>query len=369
MLDISKAKTVLEQAIERRRASAAQTVLHVQENVPQDALVPTSLVGFHPDPEHGTVLLDRVIDETTRNPMGPLTRHALQQACGRVGFPSGYAADVMAERGPVGAAVVAEALSRLWKADAVAGKRVLTRSVNGRVHAVLSDKYRRIDCRPIVEAFCSAVAAEGAVPYEGLVTNTRISIKALLPEVFVVGRPGGWQDVVALGAGLTNSDFGAAANSAYAFLLRVMCVNGMTGEKVYSQRHLGGTIGEDDFYSQRTYKLDAATQTSASRDIVKALLGMEGRQRTLAAIERAATTNLDLDDEIGSLKKALTKGELAQVTAALQSVNEEEMPLGPPSPYRMANALAWAAEKAEDGDRKMELQKIAGGYVALGKAA
>lgn len=370
----SNAQTILEAAIEKHRETAESALRYVQENVPQDALVPTGLVTFRAAEDSGLVLLDRVIEETTKKKkeaetFGPLTRHALGQACGRVGFPAGYANEVMTKRGAIGAAVVAEALSRLWRADAEPGKRILTRSVLGRVHAVLSDKFRRLDVRPNIEAFCSAAAAAGAVPYEGVVTDTRVSIKALLPTVFLVGRPDGWQDIVAMGAGLTNSDFGAAEYQEYAFLLRVLCDNGMTGEKLFHQRHLGRKLDEGDFYSERTYKLDAATTTSATRDIVKGLLGAEGVKRTLDAINRAATTDLDLDAELTSLKKALTKDEIAKVTTALQSVNEREMPLGPPSPYRMANALSWAASKEEDGDRRMEIQKMAGRYLSLDKAA
>jgi hypothetical protein len=40
------------------------------------------------------------------------------------------------------------------------------------------------------------------------------------------------------------------------------------------------------------------------------------------------------------------------------------MPLGPPSYYRMANAISWVAGQVEDADRGLDLQRLAGKYLA-----
>jgi hypothetical protein len=55
-------------------------------------------------------------------------------------------------------------------------KLYLLRSLQQEVRGSLSDSYRRIDSRPVVEAFATVVQEKGALPYEGYVTDTKIAI-------------------------------------------------------------------------------------------------------------------------------------------------------------------------------------------------
>jgi hypothetical protein len=353
---------ILEKAIKERLARSQEIIRHVQDNVPQDRLLKASAVWFAPNTAGR---LDELV-MTAGNANGsftqPLTRYALGQAAGRVGFPAAYAADVMAERGGVGRKVVADALTTLWAAQEPV-KKILVRSVNERIHGVLSDAFRRLDCRPGVDAFIGAVQKFGAVPYGGEITDTRVAIRAILPRIFKLGS-GTWNDSVAIGIILRNSDFGAARYSLALYVERVRCLNGMIGEMLFAQTHLGGRLDEADFYSDRTHKLDGATMVSATKDYVKALLAPEGIERTVAVLQEAASKSLDLQHELDAvLKKAMTKEELKQVTAALQSVDEDEMPLGPPTAYRMSNAISWVANHAIDPDRSLDLQRLAGNYL------
>lgn len=361
----TKEETILERVLREGVRSAQATIAHVQENVPKDRLLKASAVWFAPQADQLVMTAGSANGAFTQ----PLTRYALGQAAGRVGFPAAYAADVMAERGEIGRKVVADALTTLWAASDPT-KKVLVRSVNERVHGVLSDAFRRLDCRPGVDAFCKEAAAVGAVPVEGVITDTRIAIKAILPRLFRLGNvktdPHGdkFTDTVAIGIVLRNSDFGAARYSMALYVLRVLCLNGMIGEQIMAQTHVGARLDEADFFSDRTHKLDAATMVSATRDYVKAFLSKDGVERTVAVLQEAATKSLDLKAEIDTvLKKSMTKAELQSVTAALQSVNPDEMPLGPPTPYRMANALAWVANASDDPDRKLDLQRLAGNYL------
>ena len=54
--------------------------------------------------------------------------------------------------------------------------RYLLRSVHGEVRGFLSDRYRRLDSRPIIEAFATAVRQKGALPYDGYVTDTKVAL-------------------------------------------------------------------------------------------------------------------------------------------------------------------------------------------------
>ena len=111
-------------------------------------------------------------------------------------------------------------------------KRYLLRSLQQEVRGFLSDSYRRIDSRPVVEAFAIAVEEKGALPYEGYVTDTRIAIQAMMPEVYEP-VPG---EVVAYGLSLENSDFGNGALSVRAYLPRVQGKYRLKGATALSSR-------------------------------------------------------------------------------------------------------------------------------------
>lgn len=361
----TKAEDMLNRSLKTHLAESQRVIEYVQNNVPQDRLLRGAALHFEP------TATDLLMVGGNGSPFAqPLTRYALGQAAGRVGFPGAYAADVMTERGDVGRKVVADALTTLWSHQP-ADKRVLVRSVNERIHGVLSDAFKRIDCRPAVDAFIGGVQRLGAVPYGGTVTDTRIAIRAVLPRIFRLGSertdPHGdrFNDAVIIGIILRNSDFGAARYSLALYVERVMCLNGMIGEMLFAQTHLGGRLDEGDFYSDRTHKLDSATMISATKDYVNAILSPEGVERTVGVLQAAATQKLDIEKELSTvLKKAMTKEELKAVTTALQSINEDEMPLGPPTPYRMANAISWVANaEGTEPDRALDLQRLAGSYL------
>ena len=111
----------------------------------------------------------------------------------------------------------------------------------------------------MVEAFATAVQEKGALPYEGYVTDTKIAIQAIMPEVYEP-VPG---EVVAYGLSLENSDFGNGALSVRAYLLRIWCSNLAITQEEMRQVHLGKRLDESMIYSERTYELDAQATVSA----------------------------------------------------------------------------------------------------------
>jgi hypothetical protein len=96
------------------------------------------------------------------------------------------------------------------------------RTLNNEVRGFLSDSYRRLDSRPIIEAFVTGVQRLGALPYKGIVTDTKVAIQAILPDVFETVIPG---EVLAFVLSLENSDFGNGALSLRVGALRIWCDN------------------------------------------------------------------------------------------------------------------------------------------------
>jgi hypothetical protein len=215
--------------------------------------------------------------------------------------------------------------------------------------------YRRLDSRPIVDAFAKAVQEKGAVPYEGYVTDTKIALQAIMPKVYEP-IPG---ELVAYGLSLENSDFGNGALSLRMYLLRIWCANLAITEERMRQVHLGKRIDDEVFYSQRTYELDAETTVSALRDVIGAQLNAEALDQLMEGIREANQDVLNPVAARGTLKKMLLKSESDAVIEAYNSPDTYNLPAGNTT-WRLSNAVSWIAGKTEDPERKLELMKVAG---------
>ena len=233
-------------------------------------------------------------------------------------------------------------------------KRYLLRSLQQEVRGFLSDSYRRIDSRSVVEAFATAVQEKGALPYEGYVTDTKIAIQAIMPEVYEP-VPG---EVVAYGLSLENSDFGNGALSVRAYLLRIWCTNLAITQEEMRQVHLGKRLGESMIYSERTYDLDAQTTVSALKNVIQRQLNAEQLQQHMELIRRANDSPVDASQALDLLRKSLQKHETDSVVEAYNSADTVNMPAGH-SIWRLSNAISWVAGETEDAERKLEISKLA----------
>jgi len=223
----------------------------------------------------------------------------------------------------------------------------------------LSDHYRRLDSRPLVDAFATECQAVGAVPVDGTVTDTRVALKAILPEIYEP-VPG---EVLAFGVEWHNSDFGAGAHALRAFMLRVWCLNGATMENALAQVHLGGRLSEAYDLSQRTYRLDTAASKSALRDVVRGVLAAPAIEVMCNAIRSAHEKQIDWKNVKNAVGRRLLKGELETAQAAFEGADTINLPAGRTA-WRASNALSWIAGQTENPDRKLDLQRLAGELVS-----
>jgi hypothetical protein len=259
-----------------------------------------------------------------------------------------------------GRALIAHNLSEIFKhRDA---KRHLVRTLNNEVRGFLSDSYRRLDSRPIIEAFVTGVQRLGALPYKGIVTDTKVAIQAILPDVFDV-IPG---EVIAFVLSLENSDFGNGALSLRVGALRIWCDNLAVFEENMRQIHLGRRLDENIVFSQRTYLLDTKTTVSALEDIIGVQLNREGLKRRMELLAVTAQKAVDPQAAMKMLKDSLGVGQAQQVIDAYKSADIEMLPAGNDA-WRLSNAISWIAGKETDGEKKLDLMKLAGKVLLPGK--
>jgi hypothetical protein len=353
----TRARSLMEQKIETGQQSAIALYNKVHEAVPVDALVRGKGLRF----EYGMGSDEAPIAVTAGEGASSMTihRHALQQMASKAGIPGQFLGDLVQAPEPWKHELAARTLNDHYRrADDMAGSRHLVRAVHGQVRGFLSDRYRRLDSRPLLEAFSEGCKALGAVPVEGTVTDVKVALKAYLPMVFEPVP----NEVMCLGVEWSNSDYGAGKHSLRAFIFRLWCANGAVMEDAMSQVHLGGRLAEGIEFSNRTYELDTRASVSALRDVVAGTLGPRSVNTLLATIKAADEKRVEWKQVSTLLGKKLLKEELKAARDAFDSDDCINLPAAK-SVWRVSNAISWIAGKTEDQDRKLELQRLAGAVI------
>jgi len=348
----NQAVSKLEALIERGRSRAANVIDHVMRNQPTDRLARGEALQFRAADNLPEILMT-VPDREQATIEQSLHRNAIYQMAQATDMPVKFIDSLQSVADPWGRELLAHNLQTVFNRR-FQKKHYLLRSLQQEVRGFLSDSYRRIDSRPIVEAFATAVQEKGALPYEGYVTDTKIAIQAIMPEVYEP-VPG---EVVAFGLSLENSDFGNGALSLRAYLLRIWCTNLAITQEQMRQVHLGKRLDESMVYSQQTYELDAQTTVSALRDVIQKQLDAGQLQQQMDLIRQANGKTVDSTQARELLRKALQKNEADSVIEVYNSLDTVNMPSGN-TMWRLSNAVSWVAGKTEDAERKLEISKAA----------
>jgi len=351
------ARTHFEGLISEGRKRAQLVLQQVHSQVPQDRIVRGQKLVFLPreTPQGHKLVID--FGETAET----IHRHALNQLSDRVEVPFGGFVNKFSEKGDWGAKMVADVLTRVYQHDQ---NKYLLRSVKGDVRGFLSDKFRRLDSRPLLDAFAKAVGDLGAVPIQGYAMDTRVMLKAILPHIFEPVP----NEVLAFGLCWSNSDFGAGKHAVQLIILRLWCTNYAIGEDLLTQVHLGKRLDDNFTFSQRTYELDTAAAASAVKDIVEHSLAPKRIDALCNVIKVACEESIDPKAVVMGLKKHLQKEEVQKVIEAFNSPDVQNLPPGN-NLWRMSNAVSWIAGQTENEERKVELMKVAGDMLPLLKAA
>jgi hypothetical protein len=185
-------------------------------------------------------------------------------------------------------------------------------------------------------------------------------VRAIIPQIYEPIP----NEAIVFGLAWTNSDFGARRYEISAFVLRLVCLNGMVGASQIRQVHLGGRLDENMELSQRTYDLDTKTMVSATGDVVRAALNPRSIETQLDKIREVASVETDMRSQWAAIGKALTKSENEKVREAFDGPDTINLPAGK-NQWRLGNALSWVANtEGLNPARKLEMQSLAVKVVA-----
>lgn len=335
---------------------AAVAFESLADNVPQDAIISANKLHFDTSGER---LLIGWADESRT-----LHRHALGQLVEKthVGIRpfDHWMRPAKTEKNPDGGEqwereLAAHVLEQTYQHRT---GRHLLRSINGEVRGFMSDKYRRLDVLPILSAVVQEAREAGAVAINATTSDIQTSFKMVIPEI-IEAYPG---EFGAYGFEFVNSDYGARMVMIRIFWLRPACLNGAVLSRQLGQVHLGRAIPDEIELSVKTMELDTETMVSAARDVTKSILLPETVTNTIDLIKVQAGTEVSWQAVEKKLTSALSKGDLKLVKDYFEG--EDVINLPPVrSNWRAAQALGFMAKTA-DGDRKIDLEELAGKLIA-----
>jgi hypothetical protein len=358
--------------IQGGKADARDFLQRLQDEYPVDAIVRTNDLRFDLNGRQYLVADQRSGREWR------LHRNAVAQMVGRTGILTQRVADKMIsaendQDGTWGRELLLHNLRTIFKRTD--RERVLVRAVplaDGTLEArgFLSDKYRRMSCGPIIQAFAETAMGDfGAVPLRveerrkfnpSYYHDVRVGFSLALPYIFEPVN----NEILILGLSIQNSDFGAGALTVRMFCLRIWCTNLMVTKDELRKVHLGSRLAEDIRFSQQTYDLDTQTMASTVRDIVRTLFASARVNGYMGAIRAANEDKVEPGKLFERLRKGghILKDEAKEISALFLEPDVEMMPAGQTA-WRAANAISLFANNLEDAgnaERAVEIRHTAG---------
>lgn len=244
-------------------------------------------------------------------------------------------------------------------------ERRMLRTLDGRVRAFLSNRYRRLDNLELCAAILPIINEMKSASIESCeVTESHMYLKVinkkLKAEVAV-------NDVVQAGFVVSNSEIGLGSLKVEPLVYRLVCKNGLIC-KDFSQKkyHVGrrADLAEDaayDLYSDETLQADDRAFFMKVQDIIRHAVDESRFLLTVDKMREALHIPLKHDpvQEVELLADTyqLTQGERGDILRELFMGHDL-------SRYGMVNAVTAASKLAQSYDRATELERIGGDILA-----
>ncbi len=313
-----------------------------QRVVRLDIIAKDEDIAAFPDEDLGLLL--GILDEG----MWPLTEWAHAQLAEKLGIPKKYY-DRMREAGKW------ELLAKNINAWLGEKERRLIRILDGKIRAILSDRYRIIDNYDLVFLALDEFKKKDTIEiYRIDLTETMLYIKAIDRTLTETIRE---EDIVYGGLIIRNSEVGASALRIEPFIYRKVCNNGLILPHTLKKIHLGKQILEiDDMdwsWSDETKELEDKALWSKVRDIIRATFDKQTFQSWVAKLKESTAEEIkEPIKAVNNIVQHLGLGE-EQKQKLLMHFSE-------PTKYGLINAVTNLASQTKNVDEQIKLEEFAG---------
>jgi hypothetical protein len=228
-------------------------------------------------------------------------------------------------------------------------KRMI-RILDGKVRAILSDRYRVLDNYDLVFLALDEFAKAGAEVHKLNLTESHLFVKAVTPSLQEEVRPG---DIVQGGLVLRNSEVGASRFAVEPFVLRLRCTNGLIVSEGYSRVHLGRRKEEGEFnWSSETIYLENQTIWSAVRDVIRQTFDPASFESIIARLKSNAET--PVKEPVQAVSNVVTHIGLTEATKEILLKNFlEEKDY---TQWGITNAITATARQLSSPEDQVELE-------------
>jgi hypothetical protein len=314
--------------LERRRKNSLDLIAESQD------------ICALPDKDFGILL--GVLDRG----MWPLTEWAHLQLAEKLGIPKRYY-DRMREAGKT------ELLADNINAWLCSKERRLIRILDGKIRAILSDRYKIIDNYDLVFLALDEFKKKETVEiYRVDLTETMLYLKAIDRTLTAEIRE---EDIVCGGLILRNSEVGASALRVEPFVLRKVCNNGLILQHSLKKIHLGRQTLEIGYinWSDETRELEDKTLWAKVRDIIRATFDREVFESWVTKLKESTTAKIEEPIEaVNNIVKHLGLNE-EQKQKLLMHFSEH-------TKYGLINAVTNLASETKNVEAQIKLEEFGG---------
>lgn len=327
--------------------------LYRQIGSKKDMIVPSTLMSFSTTGSGNVLAIEEDVGPTPYR----VTDLARRQLAEKLRIPVSYF-ERMREEQP---ALLDHTVNTWLQADP---ERRLVRTLDGKVRAILSDRYRRLDNVDLAEHVLPVLQKLPGARFESLeLTETHLYLKVvtgLSVEVF----PG---DVVQAGVVISNSEVGQGSLCVQPLVYRLLCSNGLiVPDYNLRKTHIGRSMTalEDavTVYSDETLLADDRAFFLKVRDVIDAAVS----ETTFAAIARRLQTTR-------SIRLTGDPAKTVEVLAERYVLTEQErggvlrhlVEGGDLSGYGLVNALTHYSQTVEDYERATDFEVLGGKLIDL----
>lgn len=240
-----------------------------------------------------------------------------------------------------------------------AEKRML-RTLDGKLRAFLSNRYRRLDNLELVDHILPVIAQMKNCQIASCdITETHLYLKIINKSMKAEIIPG---DIVQAGFVISNSEIGLGALKVEPLVYRLVCKNGMISKdyahkKYHTGRNVEDTDNAYELYSDETLQADDKAYFMKVQDIVSAAVDETKFLLTVDKMRQAK--NIKTGDnpietvEVLGDKYLLNKNEKASVLRHF--IMDRDF-----SQFGLVNAVTRTSQDVEDYNRATELERIGG---------
>ena len=333
--------------------------LERQLGTKKDLVVPTQVLSHHTDKAGCSQL--RVPEKSTPVPVPyELTPLARRQLADKLKIPFAYFERMRTEQ-PI---LLDENVNTWLRNDA---DRRMIRTLDGKVRAVLSERYRRLDNFDLAESVLPVLQRLPEVRFESMeLTETKMYLKCVTPQLRHEIAPG---DIVQAGVVISNSEVGQGLLTVQPLIYRLVCSNGLiVSDRALRKTHVGRSIGAEEdgltAFKDDTLCADDKAFFLRVRDVVEAAVS-EASFRS-ATQKLAHTQGILL---VGDPVKTV------EVLAQRYAFNDKErsgvlrhlVTGGDLSGYGLVNAVTHYSQEVEDYDRATEFEALGGKLIDMSR--